>query len=684
MAEVTANPFAAELGRRTTTGTANPFAAEVERLKDQPNPFTIVPPERPTDAIEQGLSGLNERLVPTAMVVPPIVDLATWIMNLVPAGVNAVAGDDTMGYIEKPFMGSDWVNENLLEPTGVVAPPSSDPTMQAFRSGGQAFGDIAGSAVPMGLLATGTRAAGAGAGVVRRAFDAPLDLYRRAPLGAAAGDIAAGVGGGGANTLANLIFPDDPTAELVSTIAGAMVPSGAAAGAASLARNTYTTSEGVADAAARLAAFDRQGIQPTAGAVGDATMGTQLENFGQMVPIPGNPVAGAHDAQFRDFGARMDETIASTGGAPALGPGAAGDLVRATAAGGDAALRGQISAWEDAFRNAFGTRTPVPTANARQAIEAMIRRADPASGDFLRGVLADLGRAGAPRANGAVPFEVLDNFRKSIGRQAQGAGFDRQFLGPIYEGLNADIEAAAARVGGLDYWQRMKAEERRLYSSDVPLAQGGDLPALSGAVDAQADPATLYRQWVQGGYQNTDKLSVLLRNATPDQRADLTATFISDLGRARPSGQSADGDVFSTETFLTNWNKMSGPTKQLLFGQSDLIGTLDDLARIAEGMRGLKRTSNLSNTGRSLVTGGALGGAAAAGVDPLTAMISVGGSYGTLSALASRKLAEWAAGLAPSARERIFAKLPGLAQAVGDTGDIDPNEDLLSIIMGGQ
>jgi hypothetical protein len=681
MADMNSNPFMIELlRRRAAEGLANPFADELKQRFgiDAPQP------EPPTDAVQQGLSGLNESLVPTMMVVPPAVDLATWLMNLVPAGVNDLAGEGTMGYIEDPFMGSDWVSEHILQPTGVVTPPSSDPTMQAFRSGGQVLGDIAGSAIPMGLVAAGTKAAGAGASVLRRAVDTPLELYRRHPLGATIGDIAAGVSGGSANMLSNLIAPEDPVAELVATLAGAMVPSGLAAGAASLGRSTYTTSEGVADAAARLDAFRRQDIRPTPGAVGDATMGTQLENFGQMVPLPGNPIAAAHDAQFRDFGARMDDTIASTGGTPALGPGAAGDLVRATATSGDAAIRAQIAAWEDAFRNAFGTRTLVPTANARQAIEAMIRRADPASADFLRGVLADLGRAGAPRANGAVPFEVLDNFRKSIGRQAQGAGFDRQFLGPVYDGLNADIEAAAAQVGGLPYWQRMKAEERRLYSSDVPLAQGGDLPALSSATGAQADPAALYRQWVQGGYQNTDKLSVLMRNATPEQQADITATFISDLGRARPSGQSAEGDVFSTETFLTNWNKMSEGTKQLLFGQSDIIATLNDLARVAEGMRGLRRTSNLSNTGRSLVTGGAFGGAYAAGVDPLTAMLSIGGSYGTLSALASRKLAEWAAGLAPSARERIFAKLPGLSAAVADTSDVDANEDMLSIIMGGQ
>ncbi|HEY9348458.1 MAG TPA: hypothetical protein VIQ53_24225 [Inquilinus sp.] len=89
----------------------------------------------------------------------------------------------------------------------------------------------------------------------------------------------------------------------------------------------------------------------------------------------------------------------------------------------------------------------------------------------------------------------------------------------------------------------------------------------------------------------------MLRNTTPEGRADIQASTVAHLGRAKPGQQNAAGDEFSAATFPTNWAEMSQNAKAQVFGDDpQLMSDLDHIARIAEGMRAVGRTSNYSNT----------------------------------------------------------------------------------------
>lgn len=196
-------------------------------------------------------------------------------------------------------------------------------------------------------------------------------------------------------------------------------------------------------------------------------------------------------------------------------------------------------------------------------------------------------------------------------------------------------------------------------------------------------------QLARGQRGGTRHLGRLL-NAMPAQAAqDTRATIIDRLGRAAPGAQDAEGDVFSTGTFLTNWNKMSPQGRAALFGHDPVLRrTLDELAQIAEAKKATASYTNTSNTGRAVniaesmrtaarvATSGALVGAA--GVLGLKeALMMLATEYGSARLLSSPRFARFLAGLprqshptpaALASTQRGLATLaarePGLAEPV--------------------
>ena len=140
----------------------------------------------------QGMAGVNEGIAGT-LGFP--VDAATWVMNLVPKGLNAAANTD-IPEIENPFMGSEFIS-NQLQRAGAIYPENADGTGGFSRRVGQSVG---GAVIPAGAMArTGGQLVSA---------------------------MLSATGGGIGGASAQKIFPDNQWAEL----AGEVVGGGASAG----------------------------------------------------------------------------------------------------------------------------------------------------------------------------------------------------------------------------------------------------------------------------------------------------------------------------------------------------------------------------------------------------------------------------------------------------------------------
>ncbi|WP_368646940.1 hypothetical protein [Castellaniella ginsengisoli] len=114
-------------------------------------------------------------------------------------------------------------------------------------------------------------------------------------------------------------------------------------------------------------------------------------------------------------------------------------------------------------------------------------------------------------------------------------------------------------------------------------------------------------------------------------RRDLAAAVVRRMGRATAGNQNEAGEAFSTNTFLTNWNKLSPEARSTLFGRIGEAGLTDELMNLAkvssnirEGSRYLANPSGTAQAAARQATLGAAALAAATGQWPALGLMGAG------------------------------------------------------------
>lgn len=140
--------------------------------------------------------------------------------------------------------------------------------------------------------------------------------------------------------------------------------------------------------------------------------------------------------------------------------------------------------------------------------------------------------------------------------------------------------------------------------------------------------------------QGNNARAVKFLNSLPEsERANVRASIIGALGKAKAGKQGSEGENFSLDTFLTNWNQVGKSARSAYFGP-EANAALTDLAKIAEGTREAQGYRNFSNTG-GVIGNAATALTALAGILPF--LKTVGTQYGVGRLLASPKFARWLA-----------------------------------------
>jgi hypothetical protein len=96
------------------------------------------------------------------------------------------------------------------------------------------------------------------------------------------------------------------------------------------------------------------------------------------------------------------------------------------------------------------------------------------------------------------------------------------------------------------------------------------------------------------------KLAQALRSMPDDEANSVRATMLDDLGHASAGQQNDTGSVFSAAQFVTNWNKIGGRAKAILF-TGEHRRAIDDIAEVLSGMKSSTRFANTSKTGIGVV-----------------------------------------------------------------------------------
>lgn len=409
-------------------------------------------------------------------------------------------------------------------------------------------------------------------------------------------------------------------------------------------------------------AAERQGIDVLPADVG-GPITRRATSVATQTIAGGQPIIAASGRMVDQSQAARDRIAASIG--PALHP----------EASGQAAIRGArsyIARTSQQARQLYGAAeaeaagAPITPTLGLQALDRNIAELAETPGGA-----AGLGRLEGLRdelARGNVSVRGLRNMRTTLRDDfaengLRGSDIERR-VNQVIDATTQDIQNGLTQQG--------RGEAARLYRlADRYYRQRIDtidnvLDPLIGNNKSGEQVVKTLKADLQG---NNARAVRFLRALPPEEQATVRASIIGGMGRSTKGAQNADGDAFSLQTFLSNWDDIGETAKRAYFGP-EARAALNDLAQVAQGSRQAQGYANRSNTGGAvgnlLTLGTGLGGYATLGSTLAT-------QYGLGRLLASPRFARWLARaprtqLAPQAYverlSRIARAEPAIANEV--------------------
>jgi len=236
--------------------------------------------------------------------------------------------------------------------------------------------------------------------------------------------------------------------------------------------------------------------------------------------------------------------------------------------------------------------SPIPGAPALSQTKMIAR---PTLQDFLSNLEKDMVASG-----GKLPFEAIKRIRSDIGKKLTkieiGSDVERAEYKDLYGAISNDIRDAVAKQDpkGLPAFNRANNFSRVMHDR---------FDKLQGFI-SKNEPEKVFDAAFSGMQAGPTRLHSLLQSIPKEDQKTVVSAFVAKMGRALPGAQDAGGDVFSTERFLTNWNKISLGAKRELFQRfgSKFTEDMNKIAKTAELIReGSRVLANPSGTAGAVV-----------------------------------------------------------------------------------
>lgn len=572
--------------------------------------------------------------------------------------------------------------------------------------GGQTLAGLAGAIAPSAAAATArglTRGGEAG----RQNMLANIETYERAGTGGAT--VGQAAGNRRTNWVESLLGKAPGSSGVVAASAEAQQTGlGARAGAVANSLSTKSSPE-------RAGRAIEQGIRGENGFV-QAFKGKQEELFDQLdnfIPadrrisisgttqalselnagIPGAPntsrlfqngrIAGIESALKKDVGITTDEQAALDKALSRIDELYASRDSATQTSGQLRALANQQANRADNFApvpgypRLPGRSTPFPDranqANVAADEAADIARARASQAQGLEAAVSDL-RAAAEAAGGKLPYEAIKKLRTLVGREMADAGLvsdvPRSKWKALYGALSRDLSQAASEAGP----EATRAFTRANNYTRVGM---GRLEALDSVIDKNGGPEAVFKAVMSGTREGGTTIRAVMQSLPKDAQKQVASAVVRRMGRAKPGSQDEMGEVFSSETFLTNWNTLSNEAKQGMFSRFG-EGFVQDLNAIAKAAAGMRTGANVIKNGPGTAAAGAQFATAAGfvlnafGGNPGMAGLIGGGvvsTYAAAKAMTNPTVVKWLAQqtkLPVAALPIQLARLKAEAQAKGD------------------
>jgi hypothetical protein len=438
---------------------------------------------------------------------------------------------------------------------------------------------------------------------------------------------------------------------------GAMAPAAAqqAVGAARQAIASRT--------APNVQTFKEAGTAPTVGQATESSFIRGLENLIAKFPGGVGVMRKFADKQQAELGARARTGVSAEDAGRAIEKGITGEggfLQRSkdTWSRLDAELAARVPK--------TSTFSPSNTVQALDDLTRPVTGAEKTTGAMVNSKISEIKANLADDLaanNGVLPFEAMRQLRSRVGSMLDDSlvsGVPNGQLKKLYGALSSDLEGAARQAGAGQAFDR----QNNFYRARMDRVES----VLDRVIGKGKQPEDIFKSFFPTDPDQAGKVRAVLRSLEPSQRQVVTEAVVNRLGRALPSKQDEAGVQFSSETFLTNWNKLSPGAKAQLFPNHSMRGQIDAIAKVSNNLReGSKTFSNPSGTAGVAAPYG-LGAMAATGnVLPAAGMIVTANLGGKM--LTSQTVVEWLA-RAPNIRpENMAPHLARLGVIYNETKD---------------
>lgn len=455
-----------------------------------------------------------------------------------------------------------------------------------------------------------------------------------------AGAVAAGGPGGGVKrAAANILAPavggvvGEQIAGDTGKVVGALTPAAIQTAAVPLAQKA---GQAIASRVApRIEQFKQAGSFPS---VGQATELNFFQGFESLLSkFPGG------QGVFRKFAENQQAKLGATAKTGVSAEDAGRSIEKGIKGEGGFIERTKETwtALDQKLADKVGTQYKVPPVNTQAALEELgkpIAGAESTSATLVNPKVAAIREAfmaDVQNNMGGMPFEALRQLRTKIGSMVDDAlvsGVPAGEMKKLYGAMSKDLEAGAKAVGAGEEFAR----QSNFYKARIDRIENV-LERVLGKT-----PEETFKRFMPTDQDQVTKVRAVMRSLDPEQRKIVTDAVVNRLGRANPSKQDAVGAVFSPETFLTNWNRLSDGAKAQIYADQAMRKNMDSLAGVTENLRsGAKVFAQPS---------GSAGAAAPYGMGYLLAVGNVA-TVGTLAGgamigakmLTSPKTVEWLA-----------------------------------------
>lgn len=267
-----------------------------------------------------------------------------------------------------------------------------------------------------------------------------------------------------------------------------------------------------------------------------------------------------------------------------------------------------------------------------------------------------------------LPYEAVKKIRTLVGEELADASLasdiPRSKWKALYAALSTDLDNAAIATGKPEAIKAMKSANAFTKAGHNQVEDILDRISRKGASPEAIFEAVTNTSSMKAG---ATKIAGVMSSLRPAERDVVTSAFLRRMGSASAGQQNAAGDVFSTQTFLTNWAGMSPAAKDAMFStgtSTKLRSSLDAIAKTAENIKaGSKVFANPSGTAPSealIKTGIGL-------VNPVTTiptLLGMGAARLTAKMMTNPDFVEWLAKATRLPPDAIPVRLPAMVNVL--------------------